>query len=352
MTKSIDSTSHPQSEVVQAELPWWNRPVMGEGGLLSDLIHKVEKESVPEEVVQQRKRYLLDLLVFAKTAQAIDSDKFANDEFISFVKTKYMLFNGLGDYAGLDESIRLLQLAINAKDSFIAIDQTELRYRGYKQQEFYDFVQVQLQDIDKSQGFRQAVMAKSAEILPLIKTEEGKNATQAYTKHLERISENPLGLQLLSLFKAFQLADYSVLRTIANIIQDIEAKHVHDLDNLTRLVEQNYDTFHALRKIIKLTDQQDVSRCYAVMVQYIALSHRHEISYLKFEELMKVLRKWNYNYQAIQKLMSDYPASHYKLPKEFSDPIPGSDIYFKYQKWLTDKRTGMTYFDMGETIAH
>lgn len=327
-------------------MPWWNRPVTGEGGLLEELLTKIEKEDVPADTVALRNLQLMDLRVFAKTAEAIDSPKFIDEEFLTFAKLKYMLAKGIGDYAELDESVRLLQLAIQAKDSFIAIDQTELRYRGYKQQEFYSFVDALLKNQEDTENFREKVHTKAEEILIQVKTEEGQGAIKAYARHMEKISKHVLGLKLLLLFKAFNLSDYSVLRAVADVIFGIETKHVYDLKKLVDVVNQNYDAFEKLKHIIQLPDNRKDVEVYALMIQVISLGHQYETTYVKFEQLMKVLQKWYRNYQVILQIYQEYPAVQYKLPQEFNEPIPGEALYLKYCQCLTDKKTGIVYMDL------
>ncbi len=346
MTNPVNDSHSTEVSSPAKETPWWNRPVTGEGGLLEDLLSKIEKEELPESALSLRNFQLLDLRVFAKTAEAIDSNKFSNEEFLTFVRLEYMLNHGIGDYAELDESVRLLQLAIQAKDSFIAIDQTELRYRGYKQQEFYSFVDDLLKKQETSETFREKVNAKALRILAQVKTEEGQGAIKAYAKHLDKIAKNPLGLKLLLLFKTFNLADYSVLRTISEVILSIENQHIYDLKKLINTVNQNHDAFEKLKNIIQLPENRDSVQVYALMIQIISLAHQYEVSYLKFEQLMKVIKKWHYNYQVILQIYQDYPGSQYKLPKDFSEPIPGEALYLKYRKLLTDTKTGMVYLDL------
>jgi hypothetical protein len=81
------------------------------------------------------------------------------------------------------------------------------------------------------------------------------------------------------------------------------------------------------------------------MVHYIALGYRHQNSFSKFDELMKFMRRWYQHYQAIQGIRQEHPAHVYKQPKEFSQPIPGIELYNKYVNWLTDQKTGMVYVD-------
>jgi hypothetical protein len=79
------------------------------------------------------------------------------------------------------------------------------------------------------------------------------------------------------------------------------------------------------------------------MIQFIALTYRHGLSYLKFDELINVMRKWFKPYNAIIGIRREYSSMQYKLPAEFCEEIPGVDIYEKYKKSLTDQNTGYTF---------
>ena len=350
MTKNLDTSTSMNAGANQSpqETPWWNRKVIGENSLVEQFFSKSSKLEVPDEKKFIYGQNRTDLLVFAKTAQAIDSDKFAQEEFLIFVKLKYLFEHGINEYAGLYYSLRFLQVAIEAKDSFICIDQTELRYRGSKQQALYQFVESLLEDHDNKEAFRQKIQERLSDLLPQVKTEEGKTALQSYAQHLERLSENELGLKLLSLFKTYQLADYSVLRTISDLLQSLSKSNLQDFPSLLSLVKSNYQLFEQLRTIIGLAAWQSTPETYALMIQYIALSHRHAISYLKFDNLTKVMQQWFKPYQAMIAIRQEHPPGQYKQPKEFQEAIPGVEIYEKYKKWLTDKKTGIVYIDFGD----
>ena len=49
-------------------------------------------------------------------------------------------------------------------------------------------------------------------------------------------------------------------------------------------------------------------------------------------------------------IRQEHPPSQYKQPKAFKQAIPGVKIYAKYKKWLTDKKTGMVFLDLGDEI--
>lgn len=265
-----------------------------------------------------------------------------------FLKIKYCLAKGIEDYQGLSESVKLLQAAIEAKNSYITLDQTELRYRSSKQQEFYQFVEKLLTNHEDKETFRTQVQEKLLEVLPSVKTDEGKVALQAYVTELNKLSESELGLKLLALFKTYQLADYSILRTVSDMVGTLSEKEAIDFKNLAALVTNKYDVFEKLRKIIGVSEKQSNPDTYARMIQYITLGYRHKTSYAKFAELLQVFRKWIKPYYAILAIRQENPPEQYRQPQAFREPIPGENTYEKYKKSLTDSKTGRVYIDFDE----
>ncbi|MDJ0732262.1 MAG: hypothetical protein QNJ33_19980 [Crocosphaera sp.] len=348
MNKNTDTPMTSLSVDSHQDVPWWNRSVIGEDSLVEDLLGKFSKPEVSESALFLHNREMTDLRVFAKTAEAIDNEKFGQQEFLVFVKMKYLLRHGINEYRGLYESLQLLKVAIEAKDCFISIDQAELRYRGIKQQAFYKFVESLLSDHEDKAAFREQIQMRLADILPQIKTEEGKTALQSYAKYLDQLSDNELGLKLLSRFKAYQLGDYSILRIISEMIQSLGKRDLLDFKGLVSLVRVNYSVFEKLQDIIGLSQSQSTPETYGLMIQYIALSNRHSISHLKFDDLMKVMKKWYKPYQAVIGIRQEHPPSDYKQPQAFKAAIPGVEIYQKYKKWLTDKKSGMVFIDFGD----
>ncbi len=349
MTDITDKTISSNSESKTQEEAWWNRPVTEVGSLVLSLLGGSKKEEVSESALLLHNREMMDIKVFAKTAEAIDNEKFCNAEFLHFVRMKYAIAKDLNEFGGLARSIQFLQVAIEAKDSFISIDQTELRYRGSKQQDFYQYVEDELKNLEDKTTFRQNVTEQLDELIPKIKTEEGKEALKSYAKHLDHLSEHELGLKLLSLFKTYHLADYSILRIISEMIQKLGKYDLLNFKGLVSLVMVNYQVFEKLRNIIGVSAAQHKPETYALMVQYIALSYRHGLSYIKFDELLTILKKWSKPYYALTGIREAHPSTQYKQPKEFSEAIPGLAVYEKYKKSLTDPKTGMVYIDFDET---
>jgi hypothetical protein len=326
---------------------WWNRPVWGKGSIIEYLFAR-GKSSISETAIMLHNREMMDAHFFAKTAESIDSEKFSSKEFILFLKMKYCLTRNIEEYEGLGESTKLLQAAIEAKNSYITLDQTELRYRSSKQQEFYKFVEELLSNHEDQESFRTQVQEKLNEVLPLVKTEEGKIALQEYVKELNKLAEYELGLKLLALFKTYQLADYSLLKIVADMVSTLREKEAIDFKGLIALVISKYEVFQKLKKIIGVSEQQSNPETYARMIQYITLSYKHKTLYAKFAELLQVLRQWIKPYFAIIAIRQDNPPEQYIQPKTFREPIPGEGTYEKYKVSLTDKKTGRVYIDLGE----
>ncbi|GFE67779.1 hypothetical protein [Chroococcus sp. FPU101] len=328
-------------------LPWWKLPIWGEESIIEYILSR-GKSPIAETAIMLHSREMMDAHFFAKTAESIDSEKFTSQEFILFLKIKYCLAKGIEEYEGLADSVKLLQAAIEAKNSFITLDQTELRYRSSKQQEFYQFVEKLLTNHEDKENFKTQIQEKLNEVLPSVKTEEGKVALQGYVKELDKLSEYELGLKLLALFKTYQLADYSILRTVADMVSTLREKEAIDFKGLIALVTSKYEVFEKLRNIIGVSEKRSNPDTYARMIQYITLGSRHKASYAKFDELLQVLRKWIKPYFAISAIRGENPPDKYRQPKAFREPIPGESTYQKYKKSLTDPKTGRIYLDLDE----
>jgi hypothetical protein len=306
----------------------------------------MRKPEVSEGKLLAHNRKMMEAMLFAKTAKAIDSENFYSSDFLLLLKLRGLFLSGVEEYQKISESVELLKVAIAAKISFISLDQTELRYRSSKQQEFYNFVAEELQkkQVDRI-VFRQKIDEKLTEILPKIKTREGKMALHSYNKDLNTISQHTLGLKLLARFKNNQFDDYYVLQNIGNIVDDLARENLQDLNYLTSVVTSNYSTFENLGQVIEIDNKHRSPDTYAKIIQYIALNQKYQYSFEKLKELIELMRRWYSPYQAILAIRKAHPPSEYRQPQEFQQPIPGEEIYLKYKKWLTDTNTGRSYID-------
>ncbi len=303
-------------------------------GIGEDLREKYGNPKVPDKAVLLHDRTFKELRSLANKAERIASEKFGSEEFMLYVRLKQQVGRGIGEYKKIGDSIKLLEVAIAAQSSFLKLESTELRYRSRKQQEFYRFVADNLEeDVDKDE-FRNKIKRKLAEIIPLLNSEEGRAALQSYLKEVNAISQHSLGLKLLALFKKYQLADFTILRTISDIIKQLEARDLLSYKSLVVLILEYLEVFEKLAPIIGISEEENSPDTHAKMMQYMGLVHRHDTAYDDFERLIKIIKKWQKPYGSLLAIRDEYPADKYRLPKEFTTDIPGLAVFKKYEKHL------------------
>ena len=308
--------------------------VFGEEGLIDNFQNKFGNPPVPEGTVFLHNRAFEELTKIAPQVTRINSEKFGSEEFLLFIRVKQSVEKGIEDYQKLEHRGELLKVAIAAQSSFLRIEQTELRFRSTKQQEFYQFVADSLSQEQDESKFRDKVKRKLAEIIPLVNTEEGRQALQSYLKEIDQISKHKLGLKLLALFKEYQLADFTIIKRVSDIVNQMRGYDLFAAKNLVGLVINEYEAFEKLSPIIGISESENNPETYSKILQYLGLISRHDKSYDKFKQLMNALQKWQNPYKTIEMIRKEYKASEYRLPKEFSEQIPGLSIYKKYEKFI------------------
>ncbi len=305
---------------------------LGQESFLAKFGNRFRKPPVLESDKFLHQRNFEKLAQITNQAENINADKFGNTEFMVFFKIKSYIARSIDEYANLDNAIEMLSVAVAAQHSFLTIDSTESRYCSTGQQELYKFVNGLLtQDLDPT-VFQEQVARKLQEVLPLLKTEEGKVALESYVKEVSKISDNPVGLRLLLLFKKYQLDDYSTLRSVSNTIAQLESEDLLNVDSLLLLVMVKYDVFEKLGPIVGIEDKYNRPETYSKMLQYIGLKSRHESSYQKFQEFLTLLKQWETHYKSVVNVRQKYTAEAYRLPKEFNAEIPGLALHEKYKE--------------------
>ena len=270
--KTLSSSHTNSTEVSTLSKPWWRRPLFGKGGIIDYFLSKFRKAEVGEATISFHNREMMDIRFLAKTAQSLDNEQFGNPEFLLLVKLKYLFMQGMNEFKGLTKSMKLLQVAITAKESFIKIDQTELRYRGLKQQEVYRCVEQQLKKhYNDTIYFRQEVEEKLTEMMPQVKTKEGKLALQSYGQSLRDISKHKLGIKLLARFKNYQLQDYSILQRLSDMLDSFGKKDLADSKTVMSSIIVNAQLFDALADSIELPESSRNPESYCKIVRYILL---------------------------------------------------------------------------------
>lgn len=304
-------------------------------GVLALLGDKYGKPKVPDSAVDLHKKTFRKLMNLGNKITRIDNEKFGREEFTIYLKLRDKVEAGTAEYKKLCQSIKYLEVAIAAQSSYIKLESTELRYRSRKQQEFYNFVTENISDdIDKDK-FRILVKKKLAEIVPLVSSEEGRNALKSYLQEINKISQHDLGLKLLALFKKYQLADFTILRKVSDIVERVNAQDVISEKSLTVIVLENYDTLKKLAPTIQIEEEDISPETFTKILQYMGLVRRHEKSYTQFKDLLKTLNKWQEACESLTLVRKQYSNGEYRLPEEFRAKVPGKKVYRKYEKYLS-----------------
>lgn len=318
-----------------SRLPWWNRPLWGNRSLWNKLTARFLKESVPESTVFLHDRALRELTQIAPRIEGLHDKKFGSPEFVLLLKLRSYLIRGIPGYEGLEESTEMLKAALEAKDSFLRIEETEFQFRSPAQQKLYqDIFDLLSQNLSQEEFQRETTHLVESTIAKL-KTEEGITAIRGYEKELNNLClEHKIGLKLLYLFKQSDLVDFSVLRKISDIIDSFQKEELHNNKKVLVEVKLNYQLLEKVGEIIGITGKQNNPDTYAKMLQYIALMKKHKNSYVEFKQLLFHLSEWKDPYKTLKVFRDEYSPKEYKIPKSFREELPGLNFYEKYKSWL------------------
>ncbi len=100
----------------------------------------IDKEKIGDNTVEMHNQALSEIKLLGSIVKNLDVGFFTSSTFTSYLDMKSSFNNGTNQYQGLGKCTELFCLAVKAQANFLKIEQTELRYRGRKQQDFYDFV--------------------------------------------------------------------------------------------------------------------------------------------------------------------------------------------------------------------
>jgi hypothetical protein len=291
------------------------------------------KPKVPDESVFLHNRLIQEIQRLSARLQQLDNDQFTEAEFLKLLLWESNISKGKNEFKELKEPIQLLKVGLDTKNIFLAIEQTEFSYRGSGQQEFYNYITKLLAQGLTKEEFRVEVDNKLMEILPILMTEEGKQALISYSQELYKLAETNLALKLMFLFRQNESQNYSVLKSISDIIEKTGGKNLLDPKIISSLVMFHYEDFEKVSKIIGLSKQQSTVENYTKILQYLGLFYRHAQDYYAFREFIAILKQWQKPYQSISYIRQQYSAKEYDLPKDFAQAISGEKIAKKYHEY-------------------
>ncbi len=304
---------------------------IGKNSALAKLGDKLQKPQVLESDAFLHQRSFEKLAQITNQAENINADKFGNTEFTAFFKIKSYIARSMGEYTNLDKIIELLKISIDTQNSFATIDSTESRHCSSSQQELYKFVNTLYEQNLDHETFKARVDAKLQEVLPKLKTDEGREVLKTYAKEVAKVARHPLAIELLTSFKKYNLSDYSILRSVSNTINLLDGEDLLNLDGLMVLVMVKYEVFEKLGPIVGVAEEYNRPETYSKMLQYIGLKDRHETSYEKFQEFLLTLKQWEIHYKTLCAVRGKYNPKEYRLPKEFTTEAPGEALYNRYK---------------------
>jgi hypothetical protein len=304
---------------------------LSKNSALGKLGDKMQKPQVLESDAFLHQRNFEKLAQTANRVENLHAEKFGNTEFVTFFKIKSYIARSIGEYNNLDKIIDLLKISIDTQSSFAKIDSTESRYCSSSQQELYKYIDtLYKQNLDHT-TFVERVDVKLQEILPKLKTEEGREVLQNYAMEAGKVAGHPLAVELLLSFKKYNLTDYSILRNVSDTINLLDGEDILNLDGLMVLVMKKYEVFEKLGPIVGVADEYNRPETYSKMLQYIGLKARHEKSYENFQEFLGELKNWEIHYKTICNVRQKYDHKEYRLPKDFTAEVPGIGLYNKYK---------------------
>jgi hypothetical protein len=314
-------------------LVFFDKQLMAFIGLESITMGTSGKPKVPNESVFLHNRLLQEIEKLAGRLQHLDNTKFTEAEFLKFLHWESNINKGKNEYKDLREPIQLLQVGLGAKNSFLALEQAEFRYRGSRQQEFYNYITQLLEQNLTKDKFKSEVEFKLTETLPTLMTEEGQQALISYSQELYKLAETNLALKLMLLFRQYKSQNYSIFKSIADVIEKTGEKNLLDPKIITSLVSFHFDDFEKVSKIIGLSRQYTTVDTYTKILQYLGLASRHSRDYYEFQELISIIKQWQKPYQSLTHIRQQYNSREYDLPKDFTQPIPGEKVVKKYHEF-------------------
>ena len=253
-----------------------------------------------------------ELKILTPIGRALDNPKFIEPEFVTFFNITNLFAQEIGEYKGLRNYVALFRVAIEAQSTFLKIEQIELSHRSSKQQELYQFVLNKLEQKINAEEFIEALNAEKDVILTGIKTEEGKFAVNSYVETLTAAArQDELALKLLYLFKKYNLEDFSLLKTVSDMIDYLLTKNLQNFEEIVSFVKINGEKFIKLSNIIEIPAENTNDEDFARMFQYIALKRKYQDLYVQFQRLLELLTLWNSFYETAKDIRG--PLSPYRI---------------------------------------
>ena len=118
------------------------------------------------------------------------------------------------------------------------------------------------------------------------------------------------------------------------MVNYLQSKDLRKTNAVIDLVRKNQEIFLQVTRIIGLPKSKETLENYAIILQYLALSKKHEKNSGQYFRLIEVMGQWANLYNMIEDNRAQYPAKEYNLSPEYLKEIPGIDIYVKHEDMI------------------
>lgn len=287
--------------------------------------------AIPEESRYQHDRALMNANLLAEKVLELDSDEFREDDFISFVRLKYGIQNSEDKYRDLDRPIQRLESALRIRKLYRTIERIESTYTEPKQQEFYRFVSYILAECPDREMFRCLLREKIENSLDSMVFERDELPLFEYFQAIEIIVADHFGFTLLGLFKNSRSNHLFTLTLISDLLDRLELQEENPERSLADFVDQHEGSLARLQSMLAVNEEENSLDTFIKILQYLVLARRFRPTLDQFERSLSLLGEWYLSYQIVIGIRQEYPPTDYRQPKNFSEAIPGIELYQKYE---------------------
>lgn len=214
------------------EKSWWNRPLVGSVSVVERILGALNPQIVPPLALSLHDTEWEELKKIVPTLTMLDNDQYT-PEFFLYIKIKNKLENNLDDYKGLNKFIKIFSFAIKNINHFRTIRRIELDFQSKNLLELYEFIEEQLKINYDPVLFHKLVSHEINELLKVIINEPTKKALLTYKIALDAITQEEAGLNLLLLFKKYQIQDYAIFKIINDILKQLKKTGIRKFKSLS-----------------------------------------------------------------------------------------------------------------------
>jgi hypothetical protein len=289
-----------------------------------DYLFNKTRLKISESTILFHDLALNNLEILAELAHQSDQDVFNQPDFLYFVKFKYSELNNWQDYQELVKPIQQLERAFKAQFYYQQIENIESNYKSDTFNNFSRLVSYFLAECPEKDTFQLLIQQQLLESLNSSIDDREKQALLNYFQEIHNLIEEDCGFTILRLFKQCKSEHFPILSPGADNIEKTGNSSP----------DKDHDNCQKLAQILALPKELITDTNLQLFKEYIRLERRYSLAFNQFTELINILHNWYVYYQVALDIRHQYPLSQYRQPQSFKLPIPGRDLYHKYQQFI------------------